>query len=56
MLEFRGAGRAVTCDGTTRRDFLRVGALGAMGLTLPQYLAAKNRVVCDPRPTIGRAS
>lgn len=43
MLEFQGAGRAYTCDGTTRRDFLRVGALGAMGLSLPTYLAAKEQ-------------
>ncbi len=41
MLEFRGKARAFTCSGASRRDFLRVGALGAMGLTLPQYLAAK---------------
>jgi hypothetical protein len=43
MLEFRGPGRAFTCDGTTRRDFLRVGALGALGLSLPQYLMAKEQ-------------
>jgi hypothetical protein len=29
------------CDGLTRRDFLHAGALGALGLTLPGYLAAK---------------
>jgi uncharacterized protein (DUF1501 family) len=27
-----------TCDGTTRRDFLKVGALGLGGLTMAQYL------------------
>lgn len=27
-----------TCDGIQRRDFLRAGALGAVGLTLPNYL------------------
>lgn len=27
-----------SCDGQTRRDFLRVGALGASGLTLASYL------------------
>ena len=48
MLEFQGPGKAVTCDGSTRRDFLRVGAigtgsLGAFGLNLPQYLAAKEQ-------------
>jgi uncharacterized protein (DUF1501 family) len=30
-----------TCAGTSRRDFLRVGALGLGGLTLPNLLAAK---------------
>ena len=28
------------CNGQTRRDFLRVGALGALGLSLPTLLAA----------------
>ena len=28
------------CDGSTRRDFLRVGALTAFGLSLPSYLQA----------------
>lgn len=28
----------VTCDGVSRRDFLRVGVLGATGLTLSRYL------------------
>ena len=26
------------CDGVSRRDFLRVGALGGLGLTLPALL------------------
>ncbi|MFT7639173.1 MAG: hypothetical protein ACI9G1_000903, partial [Pirellulaceae bacterium] len=29
------------CDGVSRRDFLRIGALGVGGLTLPQLLAAE---------------
>jgi uncharacterized protein (DUF1501 family) len=29
------------CDGTTRREFLRIGALGAGALTLPGLLAAR---------------
>lgn len=41
MLTFVGQGKAQTCNGVTRRDFLQVGTLGAIGLTLPQYLAAK---------------
>ncbi len=43
MLTFTGDGKATTCDGRTRRDFLQVGALGAIGLSLPQYLAAKEQ-------------
>jgi hypothetical protein len=29
------------CDGITRRDWLRIGGLGMMGLTLPNLLAAR---------------
>ena len=43
MLTFTGDGKTTTCDGRTRRDFMQVGALGAIGLTLPQYLAAKEQ-------------
>lgn len=41
MLEFQDRGKAHTCNGVTRRDFLQVGSLGAIGLSLPQYLQAK---------------
>lgn len=43
MLELQGRGRTHTCDGKTRRDFLKVGSLSALGvgLSLPDYLAAK---------------
>lgn len=41
MLSLSGEGTAHTCTGVTRRDFLQVGALGAIGLSLPQYFAAK---------------
>jgi hypothetical protein len=41
MLNLTGKGTAHTCDGITRRDFLQVGALGAIGLSLPQFLAAQ---------------
>ena len=43
MLRLIDRGTAHTCDGVTRRDFLQVGALGAIGLTLPQLLAAQSR-------------
>jgi uncharacterized protein (DUF1501 family) len=36
------ANRSVSlCDGLSRRDFLHVGTLSALGLTLPQFLAQK---------------
>src|SRR5438128_5973677 len=37
MLKVTGNGSITTCDGITRRDFLQVGALGAIGLTLSQF-------------------
>ncbi len=41
MLHLTGDGSTQTCDGITRRDFLQVGALGAIGLALPQWNALK---------------
>src|SRR5436305_12533052 len=41
MLDILGSGCATTCNGTTRRDFLKVGALGAIGFSLADYFAAK---------------
>lgn len=41
MLEFIGRGKSHNCNGTTRRDFLQVGTLGAIGLTLPHLMAAE---------------
>jgi hypothetical protein len=38
------AGRSPTlCDGPTRRDFLHAGALSTLGVTLPGFLAARER-------------
>jgi uncharacterized protein (DUF1501 family) len=34
MLKLSGAGSITTCDGVTRRDFLHVGTLGALGFSL----------------------
>lgn len=49
MLKIIDQGTVRTCDGITRRDFLEVGALGAVGLTLPQLMAAEARGAVDPR-------
>lgn len=40
MISIKG-NSARLCDGITRRDFVRVGALGAMGLSLPEVLRAE---------------
>jgi hypothetical protein len=39
MLELRGPGKVHTCDGLTRRDFLQVGSLGAVGLGMAEWAA-----------------
>ncbi len=41
MLTFTGEGQTSTCGGASRRDFLRVGTLGALGFGLPQWYAAR---------------
>lgn len=41
MLRLTDRGTAQTCDGLNRRDFMQVGSLGAVGLSLPQLMAAK---------------
>lgn len=39
MLKVTGRGSITTCDGITRRDFLQVGTLGAIGLSLSKFAA-----------------
>ena len=65
MLTFTGKGQASTCNGVTRRDFLQVGTLGAIGFGLPQWFAAQAAGAVKPgagRPRVhhdlqpGRAS
>ncbi len=40
MLDFLAPGRAALCGGASRREFLQVGALSAIGLSLPQAARA----------------
>jgi hypothetical protein len=49
MFDLLGRGIATTCNGTTRRDFLKVGTLGAIGFSLADYFAAKaaGRLIAD---------
>jgi hypothetical protein len=49
MLRLLGDGTAQTCDGVTRRDFLQAGALGAVGLSLVDLLAAEASGAIDPQ-------
>lgn len=49
MLDLISRAKTHTCNGVTRRDFLQVGTLGAVGLSLPQYLAAKESGAVDPK-------
>lgn len=43
MLRLTSDGSSSTCDGISRRDFIQVGTLGAVGLSLPQLAAAKEQ-------------
>lgn len=47
MLDLTSQAKANMCNGSTRRDFLKVGTLGAIGLSLPRYLAARERGLVD---------
>src|SRR5262245_23250604 len=38
------------CEGTTRREFLKVGTLGAGALTLPGLLAARAKAAASGHP------
>src|SRR5579864_2032780 len=41
MLKLWGSREGIRCDGSTRRDFLRVGSLGLTGFLLPDLLRAR---------------
>jgi hypothetical protein len=41
-------GKYIDCDGITRRDFIRVGALAAFGLTMPGLLEAQAATTSGP--------
>jgi uncharacterized protein (DUF1501 family) len=47
MLKVTGKGSVTTCDGLTRRDFLQVGALGALGLSLSQVASLRAQGAVD---------
>ena len=43
MLNVWGSRNGINCDGSTRRDFLKVGALGMGGWLLPDLLRRGQR-------------
>ena len=45
----RGGRRNPPCPGVSRRDFVRAGALGAFGLTIPGLFAGHARAAAAPR-------
>src|SRR5712672_2304043 len=48
MINVTGKGSITTCDGVTRRDFLQIGTLGALGLTLSKFAALKALGSAEP--------
>ena len=55
MLTFLSNHRSQDCAGHTRRDFLRVGALGASALTLPALLRAKAEAISQGRDVANKS-
>jgi hypothetical protein len=51
MFNLLGSRKGTNCDGSTRRDFLKVGALGLTGLTLPDLLRSRARAAAAGQPT-----
>ena len=51
MLQFTHRRITPACDGTNRRDFLKIGTLGMGGLMLPDLLRARARAASEGRPT-----
>src|SRR6478752_9273848 len=51
MLTLHSSRTGTACDGSTRRDFLKVGALGLGGLTLPGLLKARAEASKLGKPT-----
>src|SRR6185312_10585057 len=47
--------RRTDCEGFHRRDFLTIGSAGALGLTLPGFLAAEARAKAENKETKAKA-
>src|SRR5437588_6560143 len=51
MFHLTGFRKGTTCDGGSRRDFLKVGALGMSGFLLPDLLRARASAAADGKST-----
>lgn len=51
MIKLTGQGSITTCDGITRRDFLEVGTLGALGFSLANLAAAEATLKTNGKET-----
>lgn len=54
MLSIPG-NHSTDCDGVTRREFMRIGGAGLMGLYLPEFLALESRAAASPERQVGVA-
>src|SRR5215813_3843524 len=54
MLNFITGRRAADCTGLSRRDFLTVGGLSALGLTLPGFLRLQHAAAATTNGTTPR--
>jgi hypothetical protein len=54
MLNLTSSATAHTCDGVSRRDFLQVGTLGAVGLSLADLAAIEAQAAPSPAAKPGR--
>jgi hypothetical protein len=52
MWQLQGQGRVQTCDGMTRRDFVQVGTLGAMGLSISEWNRLQAAGAVDPQSDV----
>src|SRR5437870_10038823 len=51
MLSLWGSRYGTNCDGASRRDFLKIGALGLSGFLLPDLLRARAAAAASGKPT-----
>jgi hypothetical protein len=51
MFRLLGSRKGTNCDGSTRRDFLKIGALGMSGFMLPELLRARATAAAQGKPT-----